>query len=90
MMHAKTDKFGGFTLWLSAADTYAWANNRPNARCSTISGKRLRVEYADSLDVHKWAINGRHFYTSVDLLELDAIIDDHRPLAASGIAAARS
>ena len=62
-------------LWLSANDTYNWAN-RPNASwpCSVLAGKRLFAEFDDG-DLVDFAVNGKR---SLDVTadEFTAITDD--------------
>jgi hypothetical protein len=67
----------GYTLWLSANDTYHWAT-RPHMRwpCSDLSGNRLMV-YVDSNGLCDMTINGEDGDCSGN--ELDAIIADHLP-----------
>lgn len=68
----------GYSMWLSANDTYNWAH-RPGKSwpCSQLSGKRLVVE-VDSNGLCDLAIDGRTD-TDCDGSELDAIVDDHLP-----------
>ena len=61
----------GVKLWLSANDTYCWAERWP---CSELSGKRLFVEY-DRGGLIDLAINGRMGDCSNH--ELTAIASDH-------------
>ena len=51
-------------LWLSAEDTYQWAN-KPGGKwpCSFIAGKRLFAEF-DNGDLVDYAVNGK---TSADI-----------------------
>ncbi|KKN72375.1 hypothetical protein LCGC14_0410860, partial [marine sediment metagenome] len=46
-------------LWLSAKNTYGWAH-RPGAvwPCSTLSGHRLFVEFAQNGDLVDFAVDG--------------------------------
>lgn len=60
-------------VWLSANDTYEWARSWP---CSTLSGKRLRVELdAVTGDIVDIAVNGQA-PSDIDSHELDAMLDD--------------
>lgn len=70
----------GYTLWLSARDTHAWAT-RPGSRwpCSTLADHRVVVE-VDRNGLCGLAIDGRD--GDCDGNELDAIVSDHLPPAA--------
>lgn len=61
-------------LWLSANDTYAWAN-RPGAAwpCSFLAGKRLFAEFDDG-DLVDYAVDGKCGEVPVD--EFNAITSD--------------
>jgi hypothetical protein len=61
----------GVKLWLSANDTYRWAQCWP---CSELSGKRLFVEF-DKGGLLDLAINGR--IGDCQAHELTAIVSDH-------------
>jgi hypothetical protein len=61
----------GVKLWLSANDTYCWAQCWP---CSDLSGKRLFVEY-DRGGLVDLAINGR--IDDCPAHELTAIVSDY-------------
>ena len=67
---------GGVKLWLSARDTYDWAN-RPGKQwpCSELSGRRLFAEFDSRGDLVDMAINGRSADCSAD--EFNAIVADH-------------
>jgi hypothetical protein len=69
----------GYTLWLSADDTYNWAT-RPHKSCpcSTLRGSRLVVQ-VDSNGLCDIAIDGK--LGDCDGTELDAIVSDHLPPA---------
>lgn len=69
----------GYTLWISANDTYNWAH-RPGAAwpCSTLSDRRACV-VVDSNGLVDLTINGRTAPDSIDGNELDAIVSDHIP-----------
>lgn len=76
---------GGYTLWLSANDTYWWATGQgPNGKtwpCSTCQGKRL-VVCVDDNGLWNLFVNGRDQYPQEDEIsgdELDAIVADHLP-----------
>ena len=62
-------------IWLSARDTYAWANNRPGASwpCSQLSGHRLFAEFDDG-DLVDMTIDGKD--RDCDVNEFSAITDD--------------
>ena len=65
----------GFKLWLSANDTYNWANRSGQSwPCSQLSDKRLFVEY-DNNGLVDIAINGR--FADCDNTELNSIVADH-------------
>lgn len=72
----------GYTLWLSADDTYNWAR-RPGAAwpCSTTSHNRLVVE-VDSNGLCGLAVNGKDDNGEIDSNELEAIVADHLPTKA--------
>lgn len=65
----------GTKLWLSANDTYDWAN-RPGERwpCSQLSGKRVFAEFDSRGDLVDMAINGKNI--DVDVNEFNAITSD--------------
>jgi len=67
----------GYTLWLSASDTYNWAH-KPGAcwPCSMLADKRLRVS-VDSNGIYDLQIDGRDGDCPAD--ELQAVIADHLP-----------
>lgn len=67
----------GYTLWLSANDTYRWAN-RPGSSwpCSDCSGERLAI-VVDSNGLCDFTMNGRS--ADIDGTELEAIVSDHIP-----------
>lgn len=68
----------GYTIWLSADDTEAWAH-KPTAYwpCSAYSGKRLAV-CVDSNGLCDLAVNGRDD-SDGDGDELAAMVGDHLP-----------
>lgn len=70
----------GYTLWLSARDTCAWAT-RPGSEwpCSVTSGKPVRVG-VDRNGLHDVAIDGRIDDCPGD--ELDALVAYHLPAEA--------
>jgi len=74
------DDGGGFSLWLSAADTWAWAH-RPGSAwpCSSLAGRRLFVAY-DRNGLEVLTIDGKSGDCCAD--ELAACVADH--VAASG------
>jgi hypothetical protein len=69
----------GYTLWLSANDTYNWAH-KPGAAwpCSALSGKRF-VACVDSNGLCDFIVNGRSDFDEVSGDELSACIADHLP-----------
>jgi hypothetical protein len=74
----------GYTLWLSANDTNAWAS-KPGAAwpCSDLSGRRVVVT-VDSNGLCGLVIDGKHDYDydcDSDSAELCAIVSDHLPKA---------
>jgi hypothetical protein len=58
MARVKTSPHGYTQLWLSADDTWTWAN-RPNAKwpCSSIAGKRLYAEFEPNGDLVDMALD---------------------------------
>lgn len=66
----------GFNLWLSANDTYQWAN-RPNCRwpCSFLSNKRCFISF-DPNGLCDFTINGGRGEQDCDGNELSAIVSD--------------
>ncbi len=77
-MRAKRTDYGT-SLWLSAADTWAWAN-RPGAcwPCSTIAGRRLFAEFDGRGDLVDVAVDGKRGEDDgVDGNEFSAITSDH-------------
>ena len=70
----------GFVLWLSADDTYNWAN-KPHAHwpCSTLSNKRM-VAVFDSNGLCDISVNGRVAgdgeLSAIDGTEFSAIVAD--------------
>jgi hypothetical protein len=68
----------GYTMWLSANDTYNWAHRpRNDWPCSTLSHKRCVVRVDDN-GLFDLTVNGRDD-DDVDGVELDAIVGDHLP-----------
>ena len=69
----------GYTMHLSANDTYNWAH-RPDTAwpCSTLSNRRV-VVVVDSNGLCDLAINGGRGDQDCDGGELDAIVTDHLP-----------
>lgn len=67
----------GVKLWLSANDTWRWAN-RPNARWpgSTLSGRRLFAEFDSRGDLIDMAIDGGKGDQDCDGNEFHAITSD--------------
>lgn len=74
----------GYTLWLSARDTWAWAH-RPGAAwpCSTLEDKRLAVS-VDGNGLWDLTVNGRSD-ADPDSNELAAIVADHLPKSCRGL-----
>jgi hypothetical protein len=64
----------GYTLWLSANDTYNWAH-RPRHRwpCSTLSNKRLRID-VDNSGLSDLTVNGKPNLDNIDAIEFDALV----------------
>ena len=63
------------SLWLSARDTYAWANKTGASwPCSTLSSKTVFAQF-DRNGLVEYRINGKH--CEVDGPEFDAITSDH-------------
>lgn len=70
----------GFTLWLSANDTYDWAHRVNDSwPCSTLSNHRLTASF-DSNGLYDLTIDGKCLsgegYCEVDAHELSAIVAD--------------
>lgn len=64
------------TVWLSADDTWRWANRSGSCwPCSRLSGKRLRAEF-DSNGLLDYAVNGAYL-EDLGGDELSAIVADH-------------
>ncbi len=68
----------GYTLWLSAQDTYQWAWGPIGWACSFLSGKRVVVA-VDSNGLCDLSINGGRGDQDCPGDELEAIIADHLP-----------
>ena len=68
----------GYTLWLSARETYSWAH-KPGAAwpCSTLADKRL-VVVGDDNGLCNLTVNGK-VDEDIDGTELDACVADHLP-----------
>jgi len=70
----------GFSLWLSASDTWAWANCPGSGwPCSSLAGRRVFVAY-DRHGLHTVTLDGKPGDCCAD--ELAACVADH--VAASG------
>jgi len=69
----------GYSIWLSARDTHAWAN-KPGAvwPCSTLSGHRL-VVMVDRNGICEAFRGGREVRDRTDVHEIEAIVADHLP-----------
>jgi len=69
----------GYTLWLSATDTYNWAQT-PGKRwpCSTLSGNRCCI-VVDSNGICDLTVNGQCEEGQIDCSELCAIVTDFIP-----------
>jgi hypothetical protein len=69
----------GYTMWLSARDTYDWAT-KPGSDwpCSECSDHRIMVQ-CDSNGLCDFTLDGRE--GEMDGTELDAIVADHLPPA---------
>ncbi|MHC4621836.1 MAG: hypothetical protein ACYTEQ_29200 [Planctomycetota bacterium] len=81
--HTVKDFAVGYTLWLSADETYRWARRTGQSwPCSQLAGKRLRVD-VDNSGLCDLAVNGRTCDVSAD--ELSAIVADHLLDAARGL-----
>lgn len=66
----------GTQLWLSANDTYKWAN-KPSAKwpCSVLSGHRLYAEFDEDNGLIDMTIDGRSRDCPAD--EFNAITQDY-------------
>jgi len=69
----------GYTMWLSARDTYAWAN-KPGAvwPCSKLAGHRCVID-VDRHGLCGLTFDGQEENVGLDRNELDAIVADHLP-----------
>jgi hypothetical protein len=80
-MTAEAMRYTGYTLWLSARDTYDWAR-KPGAAwpCSTLEDHRVMVQ-VDSNGLCDLTIDGRSPADNADIdgTELNAIVADHLP-----------
>ena len=78
MRLSKRDNGNGYVMWLSARDTYAWANT-PGTMwpCSKVAGHRLVVA-VDRNGLYELARDG-HQTGSVSESELIAIVTDYLP-----------
>lgn len=75
MMRALHGDFGT-KIWISANETYEWAHRVGAAwPCSTLSGKRLFVEFDKSGNLTDIAVNGRDA-DDCDAHELNALTSD--------------
>jgi len=74
-MRIKKSDNGNTQLWLSANDTYNWAN-KPDGKwpCSVLSGRRLYAEFDKSGDLVDMIIDGQRPDCPAD--EFDAITSD--------------
>ena len=80
-MKIKKFENGDIYVWLSAKDTYKWAN-RPNYRwpCSFLANKRVFVQLNtvdDSVNLIDLRINGNRGNQDCPSDELNAILSDH-------------
>jgi hypothetical protein len=67
----------GTVLWLSAEDTYNWANRPDNAwPCSFLSGRRLFAAFDANGDLADMAIDGGKGDQDCPADEFDAITKD--------------
>lgn len=58
-MRLKTLENTGFKVWVSANETYTWANRQGNSwPCSQLAGKRLFAEF-DANGLCDLAVNGK-------------------------------
>ena len=70
----------GYTLWLSARDTYDWAHRVGHTwPCSTLSKNRCRID-VDSNGLCDFSVNGKSDNGEIDGCELDACVSNHIPL----------
>jgi hypothetical protein len=73
------ERYTGYTLWLSARDTYDWASKLDAVwPGSTLSDHRLMVS-VDSNGLCELTLDGHQF--NADGHELDAVVSDHLPAA---------
>ena len=68
------DHGNGFTIWISADDTYEWAHRTGAAwPGSELAGHRLRVDY-DTNGIWQLTVDG--YPKNIDATELNAIVSD--------------
>ena len=73
------DTGDGYTMWLSARDTYDWAHKTGAVwPCSQLSDRRV-VVCVDDNGLCDISIDGGRGEQDVDGNELDAIVSDHLP-----------
>jgi len=79
MRLSKRDNGNGYVMWLSARDTYAWANT-PGTMwpCSKVAGHRLVVA-VDRNGLYELTFDEHRENVGLDGNELDAIVADHLP-----------
>ena len=72
------NRIDGYSLNLSARDTYNWAH-KPGAHwpCSTIANRRLGI-HVDDNGLCDFVVDGQHGH-DVDGTELEAIVSDFLP-----------
>jgi hypothetical protein len=66
-----------FTIWLSASDTWTWANGYPSWPCSTLEDKRICASFDDN-GIVDLTVNGRDDDDDdIDGSELSSCVADH-------------
>lgn len=60
-----------FAIWISADETYNWANRWP---CSTLRNKRVKAEF-DTNGLVDYSVNGK-YCEDMDSHEFNALISD--------------
>lgn len=72
-----TDDGIAFTVWISADETYWWANESGNMwPCSQLAGHRVRATF-DTNGLLDYAVDGGRYRDDIDGNEFNALIADH-------------
>ena len=79
-MHMKINRDNRcFKIWLSARDTYNWANRPDSWPCSFLSDRRVFAEFDAGGDLVDLQIDGGRGDQDCPADEFNACIEDHRP-----------